>query len=149
MSLGQTTIGEFLKETGGRIKTGPFVTKLKASEYTATGVPVISVGEVGFGRLRLHKKTPRVDASVWNRMLEFILRTGDIVFERKGASERSAQVPPDEDGFFLGSHGILIRLNSDECDPRFVAYQFQTKAHRNYMVQHAAGSTMPSLNEGI
>lgn len=149
MAGSESTIGALLDETGGSIKTGPFGTKLKASEYTATGVPVISVGEVGFGRLRVHHDTPRVDETVSSRMPEFLLKAGDIVFGRKGAVERSAQVQPDEDGYFLGSDGIRIRLNVEECDPKFISYQLQTKAHRNWMIQHAAGTTMPSLNEGI
>lgn len=145
----ESTIGALLEGTGGSIKTGPFGTKLRASEYTPTGVPVISVGEVGFGRLRIHDDTPRVDETVLSRMPEFLLKAGDIVFGRKGAVERSAQVQPDEDGYFLGSDGIRIRLNVEECDPRFIAYQLQTTAHRSWMHQHAAGTTMPSLNEGI
>ncbi|MDH4405327.1 MAG: restriction endonuclease subunit S [Cyanobium sp. D14.bin.5] len=145
----ESTIGALLDETGGSIKTGPFGTKLKASEYTATGVPVISVGEVGFGRLRVHHDTPRVDETVTSRMPEYLLKAGDIVFGRKGAVERSAQVQLDEDGCFLGSDGIRIRLNDKECDPKFISYQLQTTAHRNWMIQHAAGTTMPSLNEGI
>ena len=145
----ESTIGALLDETGGSIKTGPFGTKLKASEYTAKGVPVISVGEVGFGRLRIYDDTPRVDETVWCRMPEFLLKAGDIVFGRKGAVERSAQLQPNEDGYFLGSDGIRIRLNSEACDPKFIAYQFQTTAHRSWMLQHAAGTTMPSLNEGI
>jgi type I restriction enzyme S subunit len=145
----ESTIGALLDETGGSIKTGPFGTKLKASEYTATGVPVISVREVGFGRLRVHHDTPRVDETVSSRMPEFLLNAGDIVFGRKGAVERSAQVQPDEDGYFLGSDGIRIRLNVEECDPKFISYQLQTTAHRSWMIQHAAGTTMPSLNEGI
>jgi type I restriction enzyme S subunit len=144
-----TTIGALLDATGGSIKTGPFGTKLKASEYTRTGVPVISVGEVGFGRLRVHPETPRVDESVYSRMPEYLLKAGDIVFGRKGAVERSAQIQSNEDGYFLGSDGIRIRLNNDACDPKFIAYQLQTKAHRSWMIQHAAGTTMPSLNEGI
>jgi type I restriction enzyme, S subunit len=144
-----STIGELLDCSGGSIKTGPFGTKLKASEYTATGVPVISVGEVGFGRLQIHEKTPRVDKTVWSRMPEFLLSPGDIVFGRKGAVQRSAQVQQEEDGYFLGSDGIRIRLNSELCDAKFVAYQFQTAAHKSWMIQHAAGTTMPSLNEGI
>jgi type I restriction enzyme, S subunit len=144
-----STIGELLDRSGGSIRTGPFGTKLKASEYTSTGVPVISVGEVGFGRLQIHEKTPRVDKTVWSRMPEFLLSPGDIVFGRKGAVQRSAQVQPEEDGYFLGSDGIRIRLNSDLCDAKFVAYQFQTAAHKSWMIQHAAGTTMPSLNEGI
>jgi len=145
----ESTIGALLDATSGSIKTGPFGTKLKASEYTATGVPVISVGEVGFGRLRVHHDTPRVDETVSSRMPEFLLKAGDIVFGRKGAVERSAQVQPDEDGYFLGSDGIRIRLNGEECDPKFISYQLQTRAHRSWMIQHAAGTTMPSLNEGI
>jgi len=149
MAGDRSTIGALLDETGGSIKTGPFGTKLKASEYTATGVPVISVGEVGFGRLRIHHDTPRVDETVSSRMPEFLLKAGDIVFGRKGAVERSAQLQPDEDGYFLGSDGIRIRLNIESCDPKFIAYQLQTTAHRSWMIQHAAGTTMPSLNEGI
>ena len=149
MAGSESTIGALLDETGGSIKTGPFGTKLKASEYTATGVPVISVGEVGFGRVRVHHDTPRVDDTVSSRMPEYLLKAGDIVFGRKGAVERSAQVQPDEDGYFLGSDGIRIRLNVQECDPKFISYQLQTTAHRSWMIQHAAGTTMPSLNEGI
>ncbi len=149
MASSESTIGALLDDTGGSIKTGPFGTKLKASEYTPTGVPVISVGEVGFGRLRVHDDTPRVDETVSSRMPEFLLKAGDIVFGRKGAVERSAQVQPDEDGYFLGSDGIRIRLNVKACDPKFISYQLQTMAHRSWMIQHAAGTTMPSLNEGI
>jgi len=43
MAREESTIGALLDETCGSIKTGPFGTKLKASEYTVTGVPVISV----------------------------------------------------------------------------------------------------------
>ena len=94
MGSDATTLGEFLDATEGSVQTGPFGTKLKASEYTETGVPVISVGEVGFGRLRLHDKTPKVDNTVWERMPEYLLKTDDIVFGRKGAVERSAHMQP-------------------------------------------------------
>jgi len=143
-----TTLGELIDSDGGDIKTGPFGTKLKAAEYTPTGVPVISVGEVGYGRLRLHAKTPRVDASVTNRMPEYLLRHGDIVFGRKGAVDRVARVHIEQDGWFLGSDGIRVRLPSS-CDSAFIAYQLLVPSHRDWMIQHAAGSTMPSLNEGI
>ena len=149
MGSKKTTIGALLDETGGSIKTGPFGTKLKASEYTEFGVPVVSVGEVGLGRLRIHDKTPRVDETVWSKMPEFLLKAGDIVFGRKGAVDRSAQVQSSEEGYFLGSDGIRIRLNTKTCDPKFISYQLQTIAHRDWMVQNAAGTTMPSLNEGI
>ncbi|MFK4752214.1 restriction endonuclease subunit S [Oceanobacter antarcticus] len=144
----QTSVGDFLEEHGGEIKTGPFGTKLKASEYSEVGVPVISVGEVQLGRLTLHERTPKVDVDVTARMPEYLLETGDIVFGRKGAVERSARVRSEEDGWFLGSDGIRLRL-PDCCDSRFIAYSFLTTAHKQWMVQHAAGTTMASLNEKI
>jgi len=142
------SVGELLSTQGGDIKTGPFGTKLKAAEYTLDGVPVISVGEVDYGRLTVDDDTPRVNESVTSRMPEYLLREGDIVFGRKGSVDRSAYVRADQAGWFLGSDGIRLRLPCS-CDSAFVAYQLQRTAHREWMLQHAAGSTMPSLNEGI
>jgi len=144
----EITLGQVLDEEGGDIQTGPFGTKLTAAEYTPEGVPVISVGEVGYGRLRTHTKTPRVDESVTGRMPEYLLRAGDIVFGRKGAVDRSALVLPEQDGWFLGSDGIRIRL-PQSCDAAFMSYQLLEQRHRNWIIQHAAGTTMASLNEGI
>src|ERR1017187_3258141 len=144
----ETVIGVLLERDGGELQTGPFGTKLKAAEYTKHGVPVISVGEIGRGRILLHDDTPRVDDSVTSRMPEYLLDAGDIVFGRKGAVERSAWIRPHQAGWFTGSDAIRLRLPST-CDARFIAYQLQTPAHRSWMIQHAAGSTMASLNEGI
>jgi len=143
-----TTIGYLLDESGGDIQTGPFGTKLKAAEYTTDGVPVISVGEIGYGRLRVHTKTPRVNASVTERMPEYLLRSGDIVFARKGAVDRSALVLQEQEGWFLGSDGIRIRMPSI-CNPAFISYQLLEHRHREWILQHAAGTTMASLNESI
>ena len=143
-----TTLGQLLKQCSGSIKTGPFGTTLKAAEYSRTGVPVISVGEVGYGRLRVGPGTPRVERSVTDRLQEYVLRAGDVVFGRKGAVDRSAWVQSVEDGYFLGSDGIRVRFG-DEVDSRFMSYQFRSATVRNWLTQHAAGSTMPSLNQGI
>jgi len=142
-----TTVGELIRNGNGEIKTGPFGTKLKASEYTKTGVPVISVGEVGFGRFNLRDETPRVDEFVTLRMPEYVLHAGDIVFGRKGAVERSSIVRQEEHGWFLGSDGIRLRLPKS-VDPQFISYQFLSEKHKAWMIQHAAGTTMASLNQG-
>jgi len=144
----RTTIGELLESFGGEIKTGPFGTKLKASEYSNSGVPVISVGEVQLGRLVVHERTPKVASDVTNRMPEYLLQEGDIVFGRKGAVERSARVTVEQAGWFLGSDGIRVRLPSF-CDSRFVSYLLLSKQHQKWMIQHSAGTTMASLNEKI
>jgi type I restriction enzyme S subunit len=142
-----TTIGDFLQLEGGEIKTGPFGTRLKAAEYSANGVPVISVGEIEVGRIVIHEKTPRVGEDVTARMPEYLLRTGDIVFARKGAVDRSALVTAEQEGWFLGSDGIRLRLPA-ACNARFIAYQLRSVGTQAWLLQHSTGTTMPSLNQG-
>lgn len=143
-----STVGEIIARGGGEIKTGPFGTTLKASEYSAVGVPLISVGEVGNGKINVHPKTPRVSPATTARLPEYVLRAGDIVFGRKGAVERSAIVSPEQDGWFLGSDGIRLRLPST-CDARFAALWMQSNEHREWIQRNATGSTMASLNQKI
>lgn len=146
MSVHETTLGHVLQECGGSIKTGPFGTKLAASEYSTEGTPVISVGEVGYGALRVSAKTKRVPNEVVARMPEYLLEPGDVVFGRKGAVDRSAWIREDERGYFLGSDGIRLRFGPG-VDSRFMAYQLQSRRVRYWILQHAVGTTLASLNE--
>ncbi|MET3605725.1 type I restriction enzyme S subunit [Sphaerotilus sulfidivorans] len=139
-------ISELLARHGGSIKTGPFGTTLKASEYASVGVPLISVREIGHGSFHVDAKTPRVDAATLARLPEYILEEGDIVFARKGGIERCALVRKQQAGWFLGSDGIRLRPPK-VCDARFLAYSLQTQAVKDWLVQHSTGSTMASLNQ--
>jgi type I restriction enzyme S subunit len=132
-----------------RVRTGPFGTLLKAREYSdSEGVPLISVGEIGVGRFRVTEATPRVPDVVVRRLPEYVLRTGDVVFGRKGAVERSALVTEAETGWFLGSDGIAIRPR-DGCYPPYLAAQFQSHDVQGWLFQNATGTTMASLNQEI
>ena len=144
--MGETTIGALLARDGGNVKTGPFGTTLKAKEYSKEGVPLISVGEIGYGALRIKESTPRAPPEVVERLPEYVLQAGDIVFGRKGAVDRLAMVKPEQAGWFLGSDGIRLRLPST-CDARFIAYQLQGHEARSWLLQHATGTTMASLNQ--
>ena len=96
------------------VKTGPFGTLLKASEYSETdGVSLISVGEIREGFLRVTDHTPLVSEAVIRRLPQYVLRKGDIVFGRKGGVERSALIRQQQAGWFLGSDGISIRPSQD------------------------------------
>jgi type I restriction enzyme S subunit len=131
------------------IKTGPFGTLLKASEYSdGEGVPLISVGEIREGFLRTTEHTPCVSKAVTLRLSQYVLRSGDIVFGRKGGVERSALIRRQQEGWFLGSDGIRIRP-LQACDYEYLAFQFQSARIRGWLLQNAIGTTMPSLNQDI
>ncbi|WP_031435376.1 restriction endonuclease subunit S [Methylomarinum vadi] len=132
------------------IKTGPFGTLLKASEYSASddGVPLISVGEIREGFLGITEETPRVSELIVKRLPQFVLKCGDIVFGRKGGVDRSAVIQQKEDGWFLGSDGINVRI-ANSCYDKYLGFQFQSSRIKGWLLQHAIGTTMPSLNQNI
>lgn len=131
------------------IQTGPFGTLLKAAEYSgADGVPLISVGEIREGFLRITDQTPKVPDKVIRRLPQYVLKKGDIVFGRKGSVDRSALIQPQQEGWFLGSDGIRVRP-SKNYHSGFLAMQFQTSRVKDWLLQNAIGTTMPSLNQQI
>lgn len=142
----QTTLGELEGSGDADIQTGPFGTVLKASEYSSNGVPVISVGEIRHGYIDISDKTPKVSAEITQKLPKFILKSGDIVFGRKGAIDRNSIINEGQCGWFLGSDGIRLRL-SDGIDSHFVSYQFCCSSVGKWLLQNSSGSVMPSLNQ--
>ena len=144
----ETTVADLMNAGHASLQTGPFGTALKAAEYAAEGVPLISVREIRHGYFKLTEHTPFVNEKTLNRLPKFILRQGDIVFGRKGAVDRSAMVQKNQDGWFLGSDGIRLRLDG-YCDHRFISYQVRGSAIKNWLRQHAEGTTMLSMNQKV
>lgn len=142
-------IKDFVKSGEIEIKTGPFGTQLKASEYTETGTPVLNVRNLGFGDIR-KEKIECVGPETIERLSIHLLHEGDIVFGRKGAVERFAYISSNEHGWMQGSDCIRIRINTEKINSRYLSYFFLTKAHQAYMMSACShGTTMASLNQGI
>ena len=144
----KSTIDELIKSGYAELQTGPFGTVLKAAEYVKTGVPLISVREIRYGYFDISDETPRVNAQTLERLPKYILKEGDIVFGRKGGIDRNAIVKNDQEGWFLGSDGIRLRL-SQSIDHSFFSYQMRSPLIRNWLIQNSEGTTMPSLNQKV
>ena len=143
-----TTLGDLVRGKQAYLQTGPFGTALKADEYQKEGVPLISVREIKAGRIVIDDNTPRLGENTIKRLSRYLLHEGDIVFGRKGAIERSGLISKSQDGFFLGSDGICLRLTGN-IDAAFVAYQIRSKRIATWLMANAGGTTMPSMNQSI
>jgi len=148
MSRQEVTISELIKDNIADLQTGPFGTVLKAAEYSETGVPLISVREIRNGFFEITPDTPRIDEKTTAKLPKYVLKHGDIVFGRKGGVERNARVNEAQDGWFLGSDGIRLRLSST-IDSKFISYQVRHPQIKSWLIQNSGGSTMLSLNQKI
>lgn len=131
------------------IKTGPFGTQLKASEYVSHGTPVLNVRNLGYATVNVDKLEMVSDETL-ERLSAHKLMTDDIVFGRKGAVERHAYISANENGWMQGSDCIRLRVLSDSINPRYLSYYFLTKQHKAFMMAMCShGTTMASLNQKI
>ena len=142
-------LGELVTLDEAVIKTGPFGTQLKASEYVEHGTPVLNVKNLGYGSV-VSQKLDMVGQPTLERLDAHILRKGDIVFGRKGAVDRHAYISEAQDGWMQGSDCIRLRINSPRINPRFLSYYFLTSSHKAFMISMCShGTTMASLNQKI
>lgn len=145
----ESCLGEIISEGQAELQTGPFGTMLKAEEYSSEGAPVISAGEIREGYLEIGAKTPRVSSETIERLPRFLLQENDIVFGRKGSTHRNALIKKEEEGYFLGSDGIRLRVNGKSICPRYLSYQLRGGKAVSWLKSNSEGTTMPSLNQDI
>jgi type I restriction enzyme S subunit len=142
-------VGELVASGEAELKTGPFGTQLKASDYTDNGTPVINVRNIGFGSIEADK-LEFISPSTRDRLSSHVLKNGDIVFGRKGAVERHVFIRQEQNGWFQGSDCLRLRFASQRVEPLFASYFFLTEEHQRWMMNQCShGATMASLNQGI
>ena len=94
------------------LKTGPFGTQFSAKEYVSEGIPVINVKNIGYGNI-ISEGLDYVGNSTLERLSEHKLKTGDIVFGRKGSVDRHCLITKEQDGWMQGSDCIRVRLTDE------------------------------------
>ncbi len=143
-------IGDLVDDGYAEIRTGPFGTQLRASEYVKRGRPVLNVRNVGFGDVR-GDKLEYVDEATAARLSGHVLREGDIVFGRKGAVERHAFIGSAYEGALQGSDCIRLRLAAESpVRAAFLTFALRTREHQAWMQSFCShGATMASLNQDI
>ena len=84
------------------------------------------------------------------RLAAHILRTGDIVFGRKGAVDRHLLVSTAQDGWMQGSDCIRLRAQSNEVSTILLSFAFREPTHHDWMLTQCGNkATMASLNQDV
>lgn len=140
-------LGDLVRDGDGGIQTGPFGSQLHASDYVKEGIPCIMPTNMSNNRVRLDG-IARISEADAKRLRRHIVRSGDIVYSRRGDVTQKALIHPSEEGYFCGTGCLLLRPGN-LIDPAFLTYYLSTKTYQNWIVSQAVGGTMPNLNTGI
>ena len=145
---GRSTLGAACERGGGNIQTGPFGSQLHASDYRPIGIPSIMPQNIGENRV-IEDGIARIGELDARRLARYLVRTGDIVYSRRGDVERRALIGHHEDGWLCGTGCLRVRLGENGVDPQYASYYLGHPVVREWIVRHAHGATMPNLNTAI
>ena len=131
------------------VKTGPFGAQLHQHDYVqSNGTPIITVEHLSERGL-IHKNLPSVSDHDKERLNQYLIQEGDIVFSRVGSVDRSTLVSKDEDGWLFSGRLLRVRPKKYDVHSSYLNYFFHTQKFRHHMQSIAVGGTMPSINTSI
>lgn len=139
----RTSVGP-LDEVGGRVFTGPFGSLLHKRDYAVGGIPLVNPSHIVDGRI-IPGANEAVSMETAQRLSNYRMKSGDIVFGRRGEMGRCAVVADDEDGFLCGTGSFFIRPCAN-TDPHFLAQLLRSRRYRSGIEALASGATMPNLS---
>ena len=141
-------LGQLVKESNGIIQTGPFGSQLHAEDYVLTGTPSIMPKNISVNGV-IDTDIARIKASDLERLSRYQVKTGDIIYSRRGDVEKCALISERENGWLCGTGCILIRFGNSDISPEFLHAYLSHPLVRAWIVRHAIGATMPNLNTTI
>lgn len=130
------------------IQTGPFGSQLHASDYVPDGIPSIMPQNIGDNRIN-EDGIARITRDDAQRLEKYRVKTGDIVYSRRGDVELRAFIREKENGWLCGTGCLRVRISTTDVDSKFASFYLSTPWSRAWTVQHAHGATMPNLNTSI
>lgn len=112
------------RRTNGRphLKTGPFGSSLKLEHWVEEGRPVITIGALGEGEF-LSRELLHVSQKTAERLRDYQLEVGDVVFSRVADVGRSAVIHDAQKGWIMSSNLMRISLDRTRTSPDYLQAQ--------------------------
>jgi type I restriction enzyme S subunit len=138
---------EQLGATGEQpVLTGPFGTDLGREDFGETGVPVLTIGCLTDGGIKLDKAMFITEEKA-TKLGRYRLKAGDLLFSRMASVGRAGIVAPRLTGALINYHIMRLRLKDDVLLPKFfIAYVRGSEQVVNYKRQVNHGETREGIN---
>jgi type I restriction enzyme S subunit len=129
------------------LKTGPFGSALHQADYIPNGIPLINPTHIRSGALCPDALVSVAQAKAQD-LIEYTLRSGDVVMGRRGEMGRCAVVPPMADGWLCGTGSVVVR-STGAASAQFLQRYLSAPTTVAALEGDSVGSTMVNLNQKI
>lgn len=141
----ETGLGAVAKDAGGIIQTGPFGSQLHQSDYVSSGLPVVMPANLTYSGFR-EGDFSYVSLDTTERLSKHRLKTGDIVYGRRGDIGRKALIGKHNEGWLCGTGCLKISFPAKSIPPEYLFYWLDHQSTLDWIRARAIGATMPNLN---
>ena len=130
-----------------KVKIGPFGSLLHKEDYIIGGIPLINPVHMVDGYVRVDNNFT-ISNSKKNELNNYLLKTNDIIFGRRGDIGRCALITEKENGFLCGTGSLYVRFNG-KISPIYSLWVLSEDSTTKYLLEKAKGATMLNINCGI
>ena len=113
------TVEQLLASKRGAIRTGPFGSQLKHSEFTGQGVPILGIDNVVTNRF-LWTKPRYIPPEKYANFLRYRVFPGDVIVTIMGTTGRVCVAPDDLPECMSTKHLCVLTLDRSLVEPLFV-----------------------------
>lgn len=126
------------------MQTGPFGSQLHAEDYVDDGIPLVNPAHMIDGKIVSDSRVS-VDKKTWDRLNRHQLKTGEIIFARRGDLGRCAIVTEEQEGWLCGTGSLKAKLN-ERLVPEYSYLLITSDGVVAELSLESKGSTMENLN---
>ncbi len=131
------------------VQTGPFGAQLGTQDFTHTGIPILTIGNIQYSGLKLDN-LKYVSEQKAEQLARFVIREGDILFARMGTVGRCCVASREAEGWLFNYHIIRVALDKAKADSRYIHWSIQASPDiEEYLDEKIRGATRQGVNSTI